>query len=212
MSLQFTSRRTMSAWLRTMESIFPRVAVLQRRSNAFGRHVKIMPRIKQMWFDGEMCSKHVDDMASLWRLRLESKETPTPIKKAMGRQREIDGTLMQHDAPASREAAGTSSPATGSSMQEETWLYRRQTDPKTLHAQHSSSAGKHSERACCNSRPSRIRLTNGKSESHGTVRRLPGDGNFCRGIKPCTSYSRTNDYVKLWLRHCVQLYAQQHHA
>ena len=35
---------------------------------------------------------------------------------------------------------------------------------------------------------------------------------FCRGIKPCTSYSRTNDYVKLWLRHCVQLYAQQHHA
>ena len=36
--------------------------------------------------------------------------------------------------------------------------------------------------------------------------------NFCRGIKPCTSYSRTNDYVKLWLRHCVQLYAQQHHA
>ena len=27
----------------------------------------------------------------------------------------------------------------------------------------------------------------------------------CRGIKPCTSYSRTNDYVKLWLRHCVQL-------
>ena len=34
----------------------------------------------------------------------------------------------------------------------------------------------------------------------------------CRGIKRCTSYSRTNDYVKLWLRHCVQLYAQQHHA
>ena len=34
----------------------------------------------------------------------------------------------------------------------------------------------------------------------------------CRGIIPCTSYSRTNDYVKLWLRHCVQLYAQQHHA
>ena len=36
--------------------------------------------------------------------------------------------------------------------------------------------------------------------------------NMCRGIKPCTSYSRTNDYVKLWLRHCVQLYAQQQHA
>ena len=32
------------------------------------------------------------------------------------------------------------------------------------------------------------------------------------GLKLCTSYSRTNDYVKLWLRHCVQLYAQQHHA
>ena len=34
----------------------------------------------------------------------------------------------------------------------------------------------------------------------------------CRGIKSCTSWSRTNDYVKLRLRHCVQLYAQQHHA
>ena len=30
--------------------------------------------------------------------------------------------------------------------------------------------------------------------------------------KNSRSYSRTNDYVKLWLRHCVQLYAQQHHA
>ena len=35
---------------------------------------------------------------------------------------------------------------------------------------------------------------------------------LCRGIISYTSYSRTNDYVKLWLRHCVQLYAQQHHA
>ena len=35
---------------------------------------------------------------------------------------------------------------------------------------------------------------------------------ICRGIISYTSYSRTNDYVKLWLRHCVQLYAQQHHA
>ena len=26
---------------------------------------------------------------------------------------------------------------------------------------------------------------------------------ICRGIKPCTSYSRTNDYVILWLRHCT---------
>ena len=31
-------------------------------------------------------------------------------------------------------------------------------------------------------------------------------------ICTCGRYSRTNDYVKLWLRHCVQLYAQQHHA
>ena len=51
-----------------------------------------------------------------------------------------------------------------------------------------------------------------------TGRKLPLDhphnngGNTCRGINPCTSYSRTNDYVKLWLRHCVQLYAQRHHA
>ena len=35
---------------------------------------------------------------------------------------------------------------------------------------------------------------------------------ICRGIILCTSYSRTNDYVILWLRHCVQLYAEQHHA
>ena len=34
----------------------------------------------------------------------------------------------------------------------------------------------------------------------------------CRGIISYTSYSRTNDYVKLWLRHFVHLYAQQHHA
>ena len=32
---------------------------------------------------------------------------------------------------------------------------------------------KHSRRACCDARPSRIRLTHEKSESHGTVRRLP---------------------------------------
>ena len=38
------------------------------------------------------------------------------------------------------------------------------------------------------------------------------EDDFCRGIISYTSYSRTNDYVKLWLRHCVQLYAQQHHA
>ena len=37
----------------------------------------------------------------------------------------------------------------------------------------SSTEGEHSERACCDARPSRIRLTPRKSESHGTVRRLP---------------------------------------
>ena len=93
---------------------------------------KIMPRIKPMWFDGEMTgkrnscrgmrwslqgsewksnSKHVEHMARLWRLKLGSKETPTLVTKATGRGRDIDETLMQHDVRASREAAGTSSPA-----------------------------------------------------------------------------------------------------
>ena len=110
---------------------------------------KIMPRIKPMWFDGELTgkhklcrgmrwslresewksnSKHVDDMTRLWRLKLESKETPTLVTKATGRRRDIDETLMQHDVRASSEAAGTSSTAKGSSMQKETWLYRRQAD------------------------------------------------------------------------------------
>ena len=149
-------------------------------------NTKIMPRIKTMWFDGEMTGKHnscrgmrwslqesewksnsnhVDDMTRLWRLKLESKETPTPVMKATGRRRDIDETLMQHDVRASREAVGTGSPAKGSSIQK--------AEPKPLHAQHSSTLGKHSRRACCDARPSRIRLTNGKSESHGTVRRLP---------------------------------------
>ena len=99
---------------------------------------KIMPRIKPTWYGGEMrgkrnsCrgmrwnlqgselksnSKHVDDMTRLWRLKLESKETPTPITKATGRRRDIDETFMQHDVRASREAAETSSPAVKSSIQ-----------------------------------------------------------------------------------------------
>ena len=66
---------------------------------------EIMPRIKPTWYDGEIrrkcnsCremrwslqgsewksnSKHVECMARLWRLKLESKETPTPITKADG--------------------------------------------------------------------------------------------------------------------------------
>ena len=79
-------------------------------------------------------SKHVDDMARLWRLKLESKETPTLATKATGRRRDIDETLMQHDVRASREAAGTSSSAVKSSIQKGIWLYRRQADPKTLRA------------------------------------------------------------------------------
>ena len=75
----------------------------------------------------------------------------------------------------------------GSSIQKETWLCRHQADSKTPHACQNTSrpaedltketvlsiVGKHSRRACCDARPSRIRLTNRKSESHGTVRRLP---------------------------------------
>ena len=101
---------------------------------------KIMPRIKPTWYGGEMrgkrnsCrgmrwslqgsewksnSKHVEHMARLWRLKLESKETPTPNTKATGRRRDIDETLMQHDVRASREAVGTSSPAVKSSIQKE---------------------------------------------------------------------------------------------
>ena len=166
---------------------------------------KIMPQIKPMWFDGEMTgkrnscrgmrwslqgsewkpnSKHVEHMARLWRLKLESKETPTPVTKATGRGRDIDETLMQHDVRASREAVGTSSPAVKPSIQKGTWLYRRQADPKVLRAcQNTPRPAEHltketvlstvGERACCDARPSRIRLTHRKSESHGTVRRLP---------------------------------------
>ena len=168
---------------------------------------KIMPRIKLTRFSGMMgkrnsCrgmrwslqgsewksnSKHVEHMARLWRLKLGSKETPTLVTKATGRRRDIDETLMQHDVRASRKAAGTSSPAMESSIQKETWLYRRQADSKTLRACQNtlraaedltketvlSTVEKHSRRGCCDARPSRIRLTYRKSESHGTVRRLP---------------------------------------
>ena len=74
---------------------------------------KIMPRIKPTWFGGEMTgkrnscrgmrwslqgsewksnSKHVEHMARLWRLKLESKETPTPVTKGRG----DDETSMKH--------------------------------------------------------------------------------------------------------------------
>ena len=88
---------------------------------------------------------------------------------------------MQHDVRASREAAGTSSSAVKSSIQLETWLYRRQEKSKTVRACQNtlrtaeeltkenvlSTVG---EQACCDARPSRIRLTHRKSESHSTVR------------------------------------------
>ena len=152
-----------------------------------------MPRIKPVWFDGEMTgkhnlcrgmrwslqesewksnSKHVDGMTRLWRLKLESEETLTPVTKATGRRRDIDENLVQHDVQASREAAGTSSPAMGPSIQKETCLYRRQADPKSPHACQNtplaaedltkemvlSTVGEHGRRACCD-RPSRITLT-----------------------------------------------------
>ena len=116
---------------------------------------KIMPRIKPMWYGGETkgkrnsCrevrwslqgsewksnSKHIDDMARLWRLKLETKETPTLVTKATGRRRDTDETLMQHDVRAPREAAGTSTSAVKSSIQKGTWLYRRQADSIMLRA------------------------------------------------------------------------------
>ena len=159
---------------------------------------KIMPRIRPTWYGGEMTgkrnscrgmswsllgfewesnSRHVEHMARLWRLKLGSKETPTLVTKATGRGRDIDETLMQRDVRASREAAGTSSPAMKSLIQKETWLYRRQADSKTLRACQNtprpaedltketvlSTVG---ERACCDARPSRIRLTHAESQSH----------------------------------------------
>ena len=75
---------------------------------------KVMPPIKPMWFDGEMTGKrnscrkmiwniqgsewksngkHVEHTARLWRLKLGSKETPTPVTKATGTGRDIDETL-----------------------------------------------------------------------------------------------------------------------
>ena len=72
---------------------------------------KTIPRIKPTWYSGEMrgkcnsCrgmrwslqgsewksnSKHVDDMTRRWRLKLESKETPTPNTKATRHRRNTD--------------------------------------------------------------------------------------------------------------------------
>ena len=102
---------------------------------------KVMSRIKLTWCGGEMTrkrdsrrgmrwslqrsewksnSKHVEHMSRLWRLKLGSKETSTLVTKATGRRRDIDETLMKHDVRASKEAAGTRSPAMESSIQEET--------------------------------------------------------------------------------------------
>ena len=76
---------------------------------------------------------------------------------------------MQHDVRASREAAGTSSPAVKSSQT----LRACQNTPRTAEELTKeivlSTVG---EQACCDARPSRIKLTHRKSESHGIVRRL----------------------------------------
>ena len=116
---------------------FPQVAAMQSRTSiecvrTAHFDTKIMPQIKPVLCGGEMTgkrnscrgmrwslqesewrsnSKHVEHMARLWRLKLGSKETPTPVTKATGRRRDIDETLMQHDVRTSRDAAGTSPPA-----------------------------------------------------------------------------------------------------
>ena len=103
-------------------------------------------------------------------------ETEAGIKGNTDAGHEGDGETTRHrwntDA-ACRAGIGTSSPAMGPSIQKETWAYRRQADPKTLHAQHSGTVVEHDRPACCDARPSRIRLTHRKSKSHSTVRRLP---------------------------------------
>ena len=134
MSLRPSSQRTTGTCLYTVESIDFPSSGSDAESNVIGCvwtahfNTKIMPRIKPMRFDGEMTgkhiscrgmrwslqetewksnSKHVDDMTRLWRLKLESKETPTPVTKATGRRGDIDENLVQHDVQASRAAAGT---------------------------------------------------------------------------------------------------------
>ena len=106
-------------------------------------------------------SLHVD-MVRLWRLKLGSKATPTPVTKATGRRRDTDETLPQHDVRASREATGTNSSAVKSSIQLETWLYRHQANSDEVTKEIVLSiVGE----PCCNARPSRIRQMHRKSES-----------------------------------------------
>ena len=80
---------------------------------------KIMPQNRPTWYGGEMTGKRNScrgmrwslqgsewesknkHVGRLWRLKLGSKETPTLVTKAMGRRRDIDETLMQHDVRAS---------------------------------------------------------------------------------------------------------------
>ena len=126
---------------------------------------KIMPR-----YDGEMTgkrnscrrmrwspqgsewksnSKHVEHMARLWRLKPESKETPTPNTKATGRRRDIDETLMQHDVRASREAAGTSSAAAKSSIKRGTKPCRRQADPRAARMSENTLGSRRTDQGNC---------------------------------------------------------------
>ena len=177
MSLRLSSQGTMGTWLYTVETIFPRVSVIERVRTAFF-NPKIMTRIKPMWFDAERTGKRNSYRGTGTRMgvkRLESKKTPTPVTKATGSRRDIDENLEQLDVQASREVTGTGSSAMRSTIlvtmlvvcPKETWLYRRQADPKTLHACQNtpriaedltkeavlSTGREHGRRACYDARP-----------------------------------------------------------
>ena len=89
----------------------------------------------------------IELMARLWKLKLGSKNTPTLITKATGRGRDIDETLMQHDVRAFRDD-GTSFPAVKSSIQLETWLYRRQARLAACMSEHISGSRRSDEGNC----------------------------------------------------------------
>ena len=136
-------------------------------------------------FESESNSRHVEHMARLWRLKLGSKETPTLVTKATGRRRDIDETLMQHDVRASREGSWNKLSSneiidTGGNLAVQT--------PGSLEnaasmSEHTSGSRRSDQGNCVKhcGRNSMLRCeaivdqtdTRRKSESHGTVRRLP---------------------------------------